>query len=174
MSTPVTLLSVIAAVARNNAIGRKNRLLYRLPNDMKRFKALTTGHTVIMGRRTFESLPQGALPHRRNIVLSRQEDAVFEGAERFGSLSEALSHCRTEEEVFVIGGAEIYRQALPLAGKLYLTFVEDTPADADAYFPPLVSGEWRETKRDARPADEKHLFPYTFVDYERTGSSSPD
>jgi len=160
-------LSIIAAVAQNNAIGNENKLLYWLPNDLKRFKALTTGHTIIMGRRTFESLPKGALPNRRNIVLSRQAGIMFEGAECFGSLNEALEQCRPEEEIYIMGGSSVYRQALPLANRLYITHVEDTPPYADAYFPAINPEEWKETKRDAHPVDEKHLFPYTFIDYER-------
>ena len=100
------MLSIIVAVNKNRGIGFENKLLYWLPNDLKRFKALTTGHTIIMGRKTFESLPKGALPNRRNIVLSRNQSAVFEGAEHFSSLEEALKHCtKEEEEVFIIGGA---------------------------------------------------------------------
>ncbi len=161
-------ISIIVAIAENNAIGHENKLLYWLPNDLKRFKALTTGHTIIMGRRTFESLPKGALPNRRNIVLSHQENAHFEGAECFRSLEEALQHCQLDEEVFIIGGASIYRQALPLANRLYLTLIADTPAEADAFFPAICQEEWIETERDAHPTDEKHLFPYTFVNYQRS------
>lgn len=159
-------ISIIAAIARNNALGFENKLLYWLPNDLKRFKALTTGHTIIMGRKTFESLPKGALPNRRNIVLSRQ-DIEFPGAERFGSLEEALAQCRAEEEVFVIGGASVYREALSLADKLCLTHIEDSPAQADAFFPEIDPKVWKETGREAHPTDEKHLYPYSFVDYER-------
>jgi dihydrofolate reductase len=100
-------ISLIAAVDRRGGIGYQNRLLYWLPNDLKRFKALTTGHTIVMGRRTFESLPKGALPNRRNIVLSRQPDATFPGAEHFTSLQDVLAHCAQEEEVFIIGGASL-------------------------------------------------------------------
>ena len=111
-------ISIIVAIARNGAIGFKNKLLYWLPNDLKRFKSLTTGHTIIMGRKTFESLPKGALPNRRNLVLSHQ-DINFPGAERYASLESALSHCSLEEEVFIIGGASIYQEAMPLADTLY-------------------------------------------------------
>ena len=95
-------LSIIVAIAKNNGIGKDNQLLYWLPNDLKRFKALTTGHTVIMGRKTFDSLPKGALPNRRNIVLSRQDGLVCAGAECFTSLEEALAHCNAEEEIFIM------------------------------------------------------------------------
>ena len=117
-------LSIIAAINQKRGIGYQNKLLYWLPNDLKRFKALTTGHTIIMGRHTFESLPKGALPNRRNVVLSRQE-LHFEGAECFHTLADALHTCKEDEEVFIIGGATLYTEALPLADRLYLTEVDD-------------------------------------------------
>lgn len=159
-------ISIIVAIAQNRAIGFENKLLYWLPNDLKRFKSLTTGHTIIMGRRTFESLPKGALPNRRNIVLTRQ-DIEFPGAERYASLEAALSRCKDEEEVFIIGGASVYQEALPLADKLYITHIEDTPSEADAFFPEITPALWKETGRETHPTDEKHLYPYSFVDYQR-------
>jgi len=159
-------ISIIVAIAKNYAIGFENKLLYWLPNDLKRFKALTTGHTIIMGRRTFESLPKGALPNRRNIVLSRQ-DIDFPGAERYASLEAALSQCQAEEEIFIIGGASVYQEALPLANRLYITHIEDTPEDADAFFPTIDPTFWEATDREAHPTDEKHLYPYQFVNYRR-------
>lgn len=159
-------ISIIVAIARNGAIGFENKLLYWLPNDLKRFKALTTGHTIIMGRRTFESLPKGALPNRRNIVLSRQ-DIEFPGAERYDSLEAALSQCSDQEEVFIIGGASVYREALAMADTLYITHIDDTPEAADAFFPEIDLSVWKETGREAHPTDEKHLYPYQFVDYRR-------
>ena len=159
-------ISIIVAIAMNNAIGFENNLLYWLPNDLKRFKALTTGHTIIMGRKTFESFPKGALPNRRNVVLTRQ-DIAFPGAERYGSLKEALDSCKGEEEVYIIGGASVYQEALPLADKLCITLIEDTPKEADAFFPVINLNEWKEISRDAHVTDEKHLYPYTFIDYER-------
>ena len=159
-------ISIIVAIAQNNAIGFENKLLYWLPNDLKRFKALTTGHTIIMGRKTFESLPKGALPNRRNIVLSRQE-VDFPGAERFQSLEEALSQCRSEEEIYIIGGASVYHEAMPLADKLCVTHIEATPENADAFFPEIDFSIWKETAYESHPTDEKHLYPYRFVDYQR-------
>lgn len=159
-------LSIIVAIARNHAIGFENKLLYWLPNDLKRFKALTTGHTIIMGRKTFESLPKGALPNRRNIVLSRQ-DLTFPGAERYASLHEALAQCREEEEVFIIGGASVYQEAMPLTDKLYITHIDNQPEQADAFFPEILPSEWKETGRESHLTDEKHLYPYAFVDYQR-------
>ena len=161
------MISIIVCIAKNRAIGFKNKLLYWLPNDLKRFKQLTTGHTIVMGRRTFESLPKGALPNRRNVVLSRQADACFEGAEHYTSLEEALTHCRPDEDIYIIGGATVYQQAMPIADRLLVTLVDDTPAEADAFFPPIEPDVWKESGREEHSIDEKHLFHYTFVDYER-------
>lgn len=156
--------SIIAAVARNRAIGNGNKLIYRLPDDLKRFKALTTGHTVIMGRNTFLSLPKGALPNRRNIVLSRTV-SCFPGCDTYASLDEALAHCSPDEDVFVIGGASVYRQAIDGASRLYLTEVDDTPNEADAFFPQY--DEWHEVSREEHGTDERHAFRFAFVDYVR-------
>ena len=160
-------VSIIVAVAKNNAIGLNNELLYRLPNDLKRFKALTTGHTIIMGRKTFESLPKGALPNRRNIVLSRQEGLHYENAECYRSLEDALMQCDYTEDVYIIGGGELYKQTLGLAKRVHLTLVDDIPAEADAFFPELNAEEWEEMLREEHPADEKHAQAYAFVDYVR-------
>ena len=158
------MISIIAAVAKNRAIGYKNKLLYWLPNDLKRFKALTTGHTIIMGRKTFESLPKGALPNRRNVVLSRSEKE-FPGCEVFPSLKEALKHCKPDEDIFIIGGASVYSQAMTVADRLCLTEIDDTPADADAFFPPY--DDWNVAEREDHDVDEKHAYRYAFVDYVR-------
>ena len=128
-------ISIIAAVDHRMAIGFQNKLLFWLPNDLKRFKALTTGNTIIMGRKTFESLPKGALPNRRNVVLSSNPATECPGAEVFTSLEAALKSCQEEEEVYIIGGASVYRQAMPLADELCLTEVDDTAPEADAFFP---------------------------------------
>lgn len=155
-------INIIAAVARNRAIGKDNKLIYWLPDDLKRFKSLTTGHTIIMGRKTFESLPKGALPNRRNIVLSRSK-RDFEGCDCYSSLEEALSHCDREEDIYVIGGASVYEQALPLADRLCLTEVEDTPDEADAYFPSYDN--WKELSRERHSKDDRHAFEFAFADY---------
>ncbi len=157
-------ISIIAAVARNRAIGNDNKLIYRLPDDMKRFKALTTGNTVLMGRKTFESLPKGALPNRRNIVLSRTQHD-FPGCDTYNSLDEALKHCSENEDIYIIGGAEVYAQALPLADRLCLTEIDDTPDEADAFFPEYNG--WHEVSREEHATDERHAHPFAFVDYER-------
>jgi dihydrofolate reductase len=159
------MITIIAAVAKNRAIGFKNKLIYWLPNDLKRFKALTTGHTIIMGRNTFLSLPKGALPNRRNIVLSRSAKA-FEGCDVYPSLEAALEHCAPDEDIYIIGGASVYRQALPLADRLCLTEIDDTPAEADTFFP-SYEDEWQESLREDHPIDEKHAYRYAFVDYIR-------
>ena len=158
------MITIIAAVARNRAIGYKNKLIYWLPNDLKRFKALTTGHTIIMGRNTFLSLPKGALPNRRNIVLSRSQKD-FTGCDTYASLEEALNHCSPEEDIYIIGGASVYQQALPMADRLCLTEIDDTPNEADTFFPPY--DDWKEDRREDHPKDERHDFPYAFVDYSR-------
>lgn len=159
-------ISIIVAVSRNNAIGNNNKLLYWLPNDLKRFKALTTGHTIIMGRKTFESLPKGALPDRRNIVLSRQHIQP-DGVEVFSSLEEALRHCLSDEEIFIIGGASVYRQAIDLANRIYLTRVDDEPEEADAFFPVIDDRQWSVEKQEVCDKDEKHAYSYAFVDYRK-------
>lgn len=161
------MISIIAAVDRKGGIGYQNRLLFWLPNDLKRFKALTTGNTIIMGRKTFESLPKGALPNRRNVVLSTRKDLSCPGAEVFPSLETALNSCRPDEHVYIIGGASLYRQALPLADLLCLTEVDAEAPQADAYFPEVAPAVWQEKSREPHLADEKHPCPYAFVDYIR-------
>ena len=165
------MISIIAAVARNLAIGYQNKLLYWLPNDLKRFKALTTGHTIIMGRRTFDSLPKGALPNRRNVVLTHSM-AAFPGAETFPSLQAALASCAPTEDIYIIGGASVYKEALPLADRLCLTEIEDTPAQADAFFPQFSKEEWVEVWTEEHQPDERHAQAYRFVDYVKTSNSN--
>lgn len=159
------MISIIVAINKNRGIGFDNKLLYWLPNDLKRFKALTTGHTIIMGRKTFESLPKGALPNRRNIVLSHSEQ-TYDNAECFHSLKDALSHC-IDDEVYIIGGASLYNEALPIADRLCVTEVEDDTVQADTFFPIIDHTYWQEKSRECHPTDEKHLYPYNFVNYER-------
>ena len=161
------MIAIIAAIDKNNALGFKNRLLFYLPDDLKRFKTLTTGQTVVMGRKTFDSLPKGALPNRRNIVLSRSTRLELPGAEVYASLEEALLHCADDEQVFIMGGASVYKQAMPLADRLYMTEIDAEAAEADVYFPAIDHELWHETKRDVRRADDRHPCNYAFVDYER-------
>ena len=138
-------ITLIAVLDQNRAIGYQNRLLFHIPEDMAHFRRCTLGHTIIMGRRTFESLPHGALPKRRNIVLSHTL-TVIEGCEVYPSLSDALRACEDEQEVFVIGGAMVYREALPLAHRLLLTLVDETVGEADAFFPPY--NDWKLIDRE--------------------------
>lgn len=158
------MITVIAAVAKNRAIGYKNQLIYWLPNDLKRFKQLTTGHTIIMGSNTFRSLPKGALPNRRNVVLSRRSKE-FPGCDVYPSLEKALKSCQPDEDIYIIGGASVYEQAVKVADRLCLTEVDDVPAEADTFFPDY--SDWREETREAHPKDERHAFEYAFVDYVR-------
>lgn len=157
-------ITIIANVARNRAIGFHNQLLYPIHEDMRRFRQLTTGHTIIMGRKTFESLPKGALPHRRNIVLSKTVKSL-PGCEVFPSLDEALSHCAKDEDIYIIGGASVYEQAIKRSDRLCLTEVDATPEQADAFFPPY--DDWEIESREHHPADESHPYAYTFADYSR-------
>ncbi len=159
-------IALIAAVAQNGAIGNRNELIYWLPNDLKHFKALTTGHTIIMGSNTFRSLPKGALPNRRNIVLSRK-GGDFPGADSFPSLEAALASCNSEETVYIIGGEMLYNSAIPIADSLFITEVEDTPDEADAFFPAINKEQWEESERDTHTTDEKHQYNYSFVTYIR-------
>lgn len=160
-------ISIIAAVDRHMGIGFQNKLLFWLPNDLKRFKALTTGNTIIMGRKTFESLPKGALPNRRNIVLSSNPATNFPDTEVFPTLEAALKSCREDEHAYIIGGESVYRQAIALADELCLTEIDSEALQADAFFPPVDPTLWYEKSKEVHPSDEKHLCSYSFVDYFR-------
>jgi len=161
-------ISIVAAIGERNEIGRNNTLLCRLPADLKHFKELTTGHTVVMGRKTFESLPKGALPNRKNIVLTRHnKDLSFDNCLIYTSFSELLDNEKDNNEMFIIGGGEIYRQALPLANKLYLTKIHAEFSDADTFFPEIEYSEWEEIGREDFKADEKNPYDYTFLVYKR-------
>ena len=162
--------SIIVAIAEGNAIGKDQQLLCHMPADLKRFKALTTGHTIIMGRKTFESLPH-ALPNRRNVVLSSQPKAQFPGCEVCTSLPEALALCEGEEEVFIIGGGQVYQQAISLADKLYITRIHQAFPEANIFFPDLDATQWEDCEREPHPADEKNPYPYTYINYRRKRNS---
>lgn len=159
-------ISIIVAIAANNAIGKDNQLLWHLSDDLKRFKRLTSGHTVMMGRNTFLSLPKGALPNRRNIVITDQQGEQFEGCEMAYSIDEALALAGNEEECFIMGGGMIYQQMLPLAGRLYLTTV-DHSFDADTFFPEIDFSEWKQLETEFVDAGDKNDYPHTFTLYER-------
>jgi len=160
-------LSIVAVIGENNEIGKDNNLLCRLPADLKYFKELTTGHTVVMGRKTFESLPKGALPNRKNIVLTRNKDLSFDNCLIYSSFSNVINKEQDSDEVFVIGGGEIYRQALPLANKLYLTRIHAKFENADTFFPDIDYSEWEEVSREEHKADEKNPYNFSFLVYER-------
>ena len=156
------MISIIAAVADNGAIGAKNALLWHLPNDLKRFKRLTEGHTVIMGRKTFESLPDGMLPNRTNVVITSNSSVSFEGCKSFDNLRDAIINHQHEDEVFIIGGAQIYDQAISFADKLYVTCIHHTFDQADVFFPEINENEWEIITLENYLPDEKHLYHYTY------------
>ena len=158
-------INIIAAVARNRAIGYNGDMVYFIKEDLRRFRQLTTGHTVIMGRRTFHSLPKGALPNRRNIVLSRTE-TNFPGCNVYTSLSEDLKHIADNEEAFIIGGASLYKEGLAVANRLYLTEIDAVPPHADVFFPEYDDGTWQIETKEERPATAD-TPAYTYVDYVR-------
>ena len=158
-------ISIIVAVAKNFAIGLNNDLLFHLPDDLKRFKKITTGKALIMGKRTFYSLPKAPLPNRRNIVVTDIPGETFPGCETAYSVEEAVSLVKEEPEAFIIGGGMIYRQFYPLAGKLYLTLVHKD-MEADTFFPDINFDEWQETGREDL-FDEKNGFHYSYLDLVR-------
>ena len=164
-------LVLVAALDRNRAIGRDNDLPWRLSADLRRFKALTSGKPVLMGRKTAESLGR-ALPGRRNLVLTRSGRVPFEGMEAVASLGEALKRAGNDsaDELCVIGGAEIYALCLPLAARMHLTHVDTVVDGADAFFPRFDASQWRITAREVHRADAKHPFDFEFVDYSRLGA----
>lgn len=161
-------VTLLCALDKRQAIGFGGSQPFYIPADLQRFKALTLGHTVIMGRRTFEALPHGPLPYRRNIVLSRCVGYTPHGVEVFASLQAALAACSGEGEVFVIGGGEVYAQALPLADRLCLTLIDAYAEAADTFFPDFDKAAWREVFVEHHPADSTGAPAFTFVDYCRT------
>lgn len=158
-------VSLIAAVAENGVIGRGNALPWRLPTDLKHFRRLTVGHPVIMGRRNYESIGR-PLPDRTNIVVSRRSDFQAPGCIVVPSLERAFAACRPAAEAFIAGGAEIYRQTMDRADRLYLTLVHAAVA-GDTFFPPIDWSAWREIARTRHAADERHAYAYSFVELER-------
>lgn len=159
------MIIMIAAAAENNALGKNNELVWHLPNDFKRFKSLTTGHHIIMGRKTFESFPK-PLPNRTHIVITRQKDYKPEGCIVVNSLEKAIAICPKEEDSFIIGGGEIYNLAIPFSDKIELTRVHHN-FEADAFFPKINLDEWEMTQAEFQTKDEKHLFDYTYQTYVR-------
>lgn len=157
-SRPV--ITIVVAMGENNSIGKDNQLLWHLPADLKHFKEITSGHTIIMGRKTFDSIGR-ALPNRKNIVISRQQSSFPEGVIHANDLTEALAMCAPEESVFIIGGGSIYEIALPLCDVIELTTVHRT-FQADVFFPHFDTANWITTTAIRHEADEKNAFPYTF------------
>jgi dihydrofolate reductase len=160
------MISIIVAVSEDLGIGKDNDLLWHLPEDMKRFKQLTMGKTVVMGRRTWLSLPRRPLVGRRNIVISDVAGEKFEGAETVASVGEAIKACSAGEEAFIIGGGSIYRQFMPVADKLYITHVH-LKAPADIYFPEIDPGLWKVSLQEETRTDNPKSIPYTYVIYKR-------
>lgn len=154
---------MIAAAAENRALGKDNQLVWHLPNDFKRFKSLTTGHYIIMGRKTFESFPK-PLPNRTHVVITRQKGYEAEGCIVVNSIEKAIEICPKNEESFIIGGGEIYNLSLPFADKIELTVVHHT-FEADAFFPEINKNEWELTNSEFQTKDEKHLYDFTFETY---------
>jgi dihydrofolate reductase len=162
------MISIIVAIAENWAIGKNNDLLWHIPADLKRFKTITSGHPVIMGKRTWESLPPRPLPNRRNIVITDIPGEKIEGCEMAYSINEALAICSPDEENFIIGGASVYRQFLPFAGRLYLTLVRKS-FDADVFFPEIDFSHWKLVSKEDFHPDEVNDFAYSNETYERIG-----
>ncbi|MFN7014985.1 MAG: dihydrofolate reductase [Bacteroidia bacterium] len=164
------MISIIVAVAENNAIGKNNQLLWHLPADMKIFREKTTGHCVITGRKNYESIPEKfrPLPNRTNIVITRQNNYTALGAIVVSSLHEAIEKAKAtgDDEIFIIGGGEIYAQSISIADKIYLTKVHHT-FDADTFFPQINMNEWDIISSSEYPADEKNIYAFTFIELKR-------
>jgi dihydrofolate reductase len=160
-------LTIIVAAGENNAIGKDNGLIWHLSNDLKRFKSLTNGHHIIMGRKTFESFPK-PLPNRTHIVITRQNDyQAPEGVIIVNNLEDAIYAVRSDNQPFIIGGGEIYKQSMAFADKIELTRVHSSFENADTYFPEIDSSQWKEVNRVTHDADEKHAHAFSFITYLR-------
>lgn len=160
-------LSAIVAVDENGAIGKNGDLLCYLPADLKHFKNITMGYTIIMGRRTWESLPKGALPGRKNVVITRNNDFMAPGAEVYHSLEEALQVTEQDEKRFIIGGGMLYKEAFAITDKLYLTRIHASFQDADTFFPSIDVSQWQEMSSEYHEADERNAYPYSFIELRR-------
>ena len=159
------MIIMIAAVAENNALGKDNELVWHLPNDFKRFKTLTSGHHIIMGRKTFESFPK-PIPNRTHIIITRQKNYQAEGCIIVDSIEKALSICPKDEDSFIIGGGEIYTLGLAYTDKIEITRVHSS-FEADAYFPEINKKDWKLEKYEFNEKDEKHKYDYTYETYIR-------
>jgi dihydrofolate reductase len=159
------MITLIAAVAENNALGKDNQLLWHLPDDFKRFKNITTGHYIIMGRKTFESFPK-PLPNRTHVIITRQKEFSYDNCIVVDSLQKAITVCQPAEETFIIGGGEIYTQSIEIADKLDITKVHHS-FGADTFFPKIDMNKWKLVSAEFHPKDEKHSFDFTFETYLR-------
>lgn len=168
MSEKRPFISFVVALDQNRVIGLNGALPWRLPDDMKRFRAITMGHRVLMGRKTYESLPPRfrPLPGRKNIVLTRQSDYDAPGCVVVNSVAEALQVVAEDEELMVIGGAQLYEALFDTVDRLYMTLVQGYN-EGDVFFPAIDSEQWREVAREEHPADERHAVPFSFVVLER-------
>lgn len=160
-------MKLIVAISENNAIGKAGDLLCYLPDDLKHFKALTTGATVVMGKKTFFSLPRRPLPNRRNIVLTRDESFAHEGVDVAHSIEHLQSMLTVQDNVFIIGGGEVYRQFMPVVDELHITHVHHTWDDADTFFPSIDPGVWQCVDEEHHAADDKHAYAFTFKTYRK-------
>ncbi|HBC78903.1 MAG TPA: dihydrofolate reductase [Bacteroidales bacterium] len=163
------MISIIVAVSDDYGIGKDNDLLWHIPEDMRRFRKLTMGKTIIMGKRTWESLPKKPLPGRNNIVITDIPGECIDCSVTAYSIEDALSKCRSEEEVFVIGGGSVYRQFMPIADRLYITHVHKK-APADIYFPKIDKRRWRIIEKEEYISEDDKKIPYSYVIYERKGT----
>lgn len=161
------MISIIVAVSDNLGIGKDNELLWHMPEDLKRFKKLTLGNAVIMGKKTWESLPKKPLPGRKNIVLTDKSGECIDCAITAYSIEDALSKCEKEEEIFIIGGGSVYRQFLPIADTLYITHVHKK-AQADIFFPPIDLNIWEAIEKEEFKENSKNPIPYTYIKYIRS------
>ena len=159
-------MRAIVAATSDLVIGNNNKIPWNIKEEMAFFRRTTLGGTVLMGRKTFESLPNGALPNRRNIVLTKS-NVEYKNAEIFHSLQDAIDACSNEDEIFIIGGESVYKEALPLADCMYLTEVIDTPENADTFFPQFNKREWEVTFFERHQIDSRHKFKFNFVTYEK-------
>ena len=160
------MISIIVAVSEDWGIGKDNELLWHISEDLKRFKSLTFGNTIIMGKRTWESLPRRPLPGRKNIVLTDKEDEIIKNSVTAYSIEDALGKCEKNEEIFIIGGGSIYRQFMPVADRLYITHVHKK-APADIYFPEIDLKIWEITENEEFKTEGENSIPYTYTIYER-------
>lgn len=163
-------IKIIVAIDLNNAIGKDNDLLCYLPNDLKHFKTTTSGHTVIMGRKTFESLPNGALPNRRNIVLTKNADFEAKGVDSTNSLKGAIDLLENDETAFIIGGGSIYKESIDFVDEMWVTLIDHKFEGADTFFPKIDLNRWQEVTSLRHNADEKNKYAHNIILYKRIKS----